>query len=160
MSSKYFIFDLNKFRYDVKNAHERSADILPLGKRLFELGLGQNVFSNARQTVERRVDVSMYEDGILYGAIKPLYMRVVCEYYSLNMDDYKAKEKVKKLNAVTAAELLSEDEYCQSDIIVKIDELISAINALGRTFGRIQAQNMEYLKDIKDGIDKLNDKWK
>ena len=106
----------------------------------------------------------------------------------LNYEDYVVKKKqIKKLNAITAAELLSGEDKPEINIYDKIDEIImqlengsgiqentlndmvmgisslasrvSNINTLIESVGRIQAQNMEYLKEIKDGIEKLNEKW-
>ena len=36
---------------------------------------------------------------------------------------------------------------------------IKKLNEAVEKLGRIEAQNMEYLKEIKDGIEKLNEKW-
>ena len=117
------------------------------------------------------------------------YLNAICMMSGLKYEDYVVKKKqINKLNAITAAELLSEDnnsenKYCDkideiimqlengngiqenilNDMVMCISNLASRVNnitTLIESLGSIQAQNMEYLKEIKDGIDKLNDKWK
>lgn len=51
---------------------------------------------------------------------------------------------------------LFSEQLCQIDSnTYQIKKLNEGVEKLGR----IEAQNMEYLKEIKDGIEKLNEKW-
>lgn len=50
---------------------------------------------------------------------------------------------------------IQNSSVCLSHIDNKLDTLIKAIN----TLGKVEAQNMEYLKNIADGIQTMNDKY-
>ena len=158
---KYEIIDAFKLGKDLADYCEK--------RKIFQkdffnqLGISSNTISNSVNNISQGkatrdgVNLDDYEYCSKYGMMQVSYLKSICMMSGLKYEDYVVKKKqIKKLNAITAAELLSEDNKSEINIYDKIDEFILAIN----TLGSIQAQNMEYLKEIKDGIDKLNDKWK
>ena len=159
-----------------------------------QLGISSNTINNSVNNISQGkatrdgINLDDYEYCIKYGMMQMSYLKSICMMSGLNYEDYVVKKKqIKKLNAITAAELLSGEDKPEINIYDKIDEIImqlengsgiqentlndmvmgisslasrvSNINTLIESVGRIQAQNMEYLKEIKDGIEKLNEKW-
>ena len=135
------------------------------------------------------IDFSRYEKCEEYGYIQRVFLMGICSYAGLNIDDYIVKEKAifetspatdkKDIEQVAinfcGKAILQELNYmgktinsmkewqvgiqntsvslCHID--KKLDTLIDAIN----TLGKVAAQNMEYLKNIADGIQTMNDKY-
>ena len=148
-----YVINVDKLRKDVTRYCERKGMYL---KDFYEsIGMASNILSNSLLNATRNssgFDFTKYEYCENQGLMQKTYLHAICSAARLNTEDYicKEKEPVEKLNSIIAKDLV-EGNYPGT----KIDEIISAIEALGR----IQIQNMEYLKEIKDGIDKLNEKW-
>ena len=148
-----YVINVDKLRKDLTCYCEKKGIFL---KDFYEsIGMANNILSNSLQNATRNsygFDFTKYEDCENYGLMQKTYLSAICSTARLNTEDYicKEKETVNKLNSISAKDLV-EGNYHGA----KIDDIISAIEALGR----IQVQNMEYLKGIKDGIEKLNEKW-
>ena len=148
-----YVINVDKLRKDVTRYCERKGMYL---KDFYEsIGMASNILSNSLLNATRNAsgfDFTEYEYCENQGLMQKTYLHAICSAARLNAEDYicKEKEPVEKLNSISAKDLV-EGNYPGA----KIDEIISAIEALGR----IQIQNMEYLKEIKDGIDKMNEKW-
>lgn len=135
------------------------------------------------------IDFSRYEKCEQYGYIQKIFLIGICNHAGLNIDDYIVKEKAifetspatdkKDIEQVAinfySKAILQELHYMGkaiksmkewqvgiqntsislSHIDKKLDTLIDAIN----TLGKVEAQNMEYLKNVADGIQTMNDKY-
>lgn len=190
------------YKYEIIDAFKLGKDLADYCKKrkIFQkdffnqLGISSNTINNSVNNISQGkatrdgINLDDYEYCIKYGMMQMSYLKSICMMSGLNYEDYVVKKKqIKKLNAITAAELLSGEDKPEINIYDKIDEIImqlengsgiqentlndmvmgisslasrvSNINTLIESVGRIQAQNMEYLKEIKDGIEKLNEKW-
>lgn len=133
------------------------------------IGIGTATIYNTVRNAEQNtigVDFSEYEFCEKFGLISDMCLKLICLRMGKDESEYIAKKKPKELKAVTAAELLAEDttaEDIRNDMLQGFASVVRYICELGtliEKLGKIQAQNMEYLLQIKDGIEKLNDKWK
>lgn len=148
-----YVINVDKLRKDVTVYCEKKRIFL---KDFYEsIGMANNILSNSSANAIRNssgFDFTKYEYCENYGLMQKTYLSAICSTARLNTEDYicKEKEPVNKLNSTSAKDLV-EVNYPGE----KIDEIISAIEALGD----ILTKRMEYIKEIKDGIDKLNEKW-
>lgn len=142
----------------------------------------RNLKSNGRESI--LADYPKY-DG--YGVIRVISFNGICDLFKLKKEKYIPKKLETPVEAndghVPATKNTIESErillqevkdikgivnnfkewsvgiqnssVCLSLIDGKLDNLIEAIN----TLGRVQAESMEYLKNISDGIQTMNDKY-
>ena len=147
-----YVINVDKLRKDVARYCERKGIFL---KDFYgSIGMASNILSNSLTNATRNTsgfDFGKYENCEKYGLMQKTYLSAICLAARLNTEDYIVKEMPVENHNETSAKDLDEGNYPGA----KIDEIISDIEALGR----IQIQNMEYLKQIKDDIDKLNEKW-
>lgn len=181
-----YVINVDKLRKDVTVYCEKKGILL---KDFYEsIGMANNILSNSSANATRNssgFDFTKYEDCENYGLMQKTYLSAICSTARLNAEDYicKEKEPTKKLNSISAKDLVERNypgekideiitqleklngiqENILNDVVICISNLASRVNnitTLIESIGRVQAKNMEYLKEIKDGIDKLNDKWK
>lgn len=196
------------YKYEIIDAFKLSKDLAYYCEKrkifqkdfFYQLGISVSTISNSVNNITQGkakrdgINLDDYEYCSKYGMMQVSYLKSICMEAGLNYEDYVVKKKqIKKLNAITAAELLSEDDKPEINIYDKIDKIImqlengngiqenilndmvtlsdmvkcisnlaskvNGITMLIESIGRIEVQNMEYLKEIKDGIEKLNEKW-
>lgn len=161
---KKVLFDYKNLRSDVEIANRESKDGKTISGRLNECGLGDYILGNAREGSKRhfnagKIDISQYEHCDEYGLLNPFRYNSLCGVFGLDAEKYKVKTRSIDNEQVAEKQEEAKEEVktctCNNELIAKIDELIMNINKLGN----IQMQNMEYLKDIKDGIQTMNDKY-
>ncbi len=180
-----YVINVDKLRKDVTGYCEKKGIFL---KDFYEsIGMANNILSNSLQNATRNsygFDFAQYEDCENYGLMQKSYLSAICLTARLNTEDYICKEKkpTKKLNSISAKDLVEGNypgakideiiaqlekgngiqENILNDMAMCISNLASRVNnitAFIESMGRIQTQSMEYLKEIKDGIDKMNEKW-
>ena len=157
----WVLIDADKFIEDIKLANIKFNDGVTLTNRLRGIGASvatlhdtkRNLRSEKRESI--LVDYPKY-DG--YGLMRVFKFNAICELFKLKKEKYipKKKEKAEEtMQSCTEVKDIQNLSICLSHIENKLDKLIEAIN----TLGRVDAQNMEYLKNISDGIYMMNEKW-
>lgn len=190
MARNYVLIDNNKLRKDVEMRNREIGDGVALSERLDANGIGNAVFANAiakfkRDCYSKKIDVNRYEECEQPSMMPLIALNSLCLLFQLNKDDYilRFKSEIKSIKAITAKDLVDGNydgakideiitnlekgngiqENILNDMVMGVSSLasrVSNITTLIESIGRMQAQNMEYLKEIKDGIEKLNEKWK
>lgn len=153
---KYVLYDYDKLRNDVNKANKEMHDGVSLSKRLDDYGIGNYAFANSLNDAERnsqKLELDKYDICGKVGMMLKLKYNSICSIFCLKADDYLLKEKSKASDKETEQHI--ESDLCRRMILQKLDELIVAINKLGN----IEMQNMEYLKNVSDGIQTMNDKY-
>lgn len=125
-----------------------------------------NIIRNA-ETNTICADFCEYEFCEEFGIISDMCLKLICLKMGKDEKEYIAKKKKQTpIKSVTCAKRPAEDcttENLLNDMVLGFTNVISVMRDIRthiETLGRAQAQSMEYLKEIKDGIDKLNEKWK
>ena len=174
---------------DNVNRSLKLKDGLTLSKRLDKAHIGSAAFANSLTAFDKNkdIDVTLYEDCDKRGLMSELRLFAICNLFGLNGDEYILKLKKNKTTNKDGCSFrdirngMSQTEKDIMNINVKVGAILNAlckfsgkfegecllqtnkkVEALGKAIeklGRIEAQNMEYLKEIKDGIEKLNEKW-
>lgn len=145
----YEVFNWEKLHTDIFAANNKIGDGMTVSNRLEANGLTDSTINNAKHNLTRNVcknivDLDELEPCEIYGMLRPGTLLLVCAIWGLNKNDYaigyrKKEEPVKEEVVVPPAAATTE-------ILDKLDELISAINKLGN----IQMQSLEYQKSIMD----------
>lgn len=157
----WVLIDTDKFIEDIKLANIKFNDGVTLTNRLRSIGASVATLHDAKRNLKSRnresilVDYPKY-DG--YGVIRVLTFNAICELFRLKKEKYIPKkiEKVEDaMQSCTEVKDIQNLSIYLSHIENKLDKLIEAIN----TLGKVDTQNMEYLKNISDGIHMMNEKW-
>lgn len=157
----WVLIDADKLIEDVKVANIKFNDGVTLTNRLCSIGTSVATLHDAKKNLKSKnresilVDYPKY-DG--YGVMRVLTFNAICELFRLKKEKYipKKKEKVEEtMQSCTEVKDIQNLSICLSHIENKLDKLIEAIN----TLGKVNIQNMEYLKNISDGIHMMNEKW-
>lgn len=157
----WVLIDLDKLINDVKVANTKFDDGVTLSSRLLSIGAPPSTLHDAKRNLKSKnresilVDYPKY-DG--YGVIRVLTFNAICELFRLKKEKYipKKKEQAEEtMQSCTEVKDIQNLSICLSHIENKLDKLIEAVN----TLGKVDTQNMEYLKNISDGIHMINEKW-
>ena len=157
----WILIDSDKLIEDVKVANIKFDDGVTLTNRLRSIGAYPATLYDSKRNLKSKnrasilVDYPKY-DG--YGVMRVLTFNAICELFKLKKEKYipKKKEKAEEtMQSCTEVKDIQNLSICLSHIENKLDKLIEAIS----TLGRVDAQNMEYLKNISDGIRMMNEKW-
>lgn len=157
----WVLIDSDKLIEDIKVANIKFNDGVTLTNRLRSIGACITTLHDAKRNLKSRnresilVDYPEY-DG--YGVIRVLTFNAICELFKLKKEKYIPKkiEKVEDaMQSCTEVKDIQNLSICLSHIENKLDKLIEAVN----TLGKVDTQNMEYLKNISDGIRMMNEKW-
>ena len=157
----WVLIDADKLIEDVKVANIKFDDGVTLTNRLRSIGAYMTTLHDAKRNLKSKnresilVDYPKY-DG--YGVIKVLNFNAICDLFRLKKEKYipKKKEQAEEtMQSCTEVKDIQNLSICLSHIENKLDKLIEAIN----TLGKVDTQNMEYLKNISDGIHMMNEKW-
>lgn len=139
----YEIFNWDKLYADVARANAAIGDGVTVSRRLEMNGLTDSTINNAKHNLERNkrknvIDVNELEPCDIYGMLQPGTLLLVCAIWGLNKSDYNIGYKKKEEPVVE--EVVTPPTAYLSEVMDKLDELISAINKLGN----IQMQSLEY----------------
>ena len=157
----WVLIDADKLIEDVKVANIKFDDGVTLTNRLRSIGASVATLHDAKQNLRSKnresiiVDYPKY-DG--YGVMRVFKFNAICELFRLKKEKYipKKKEKTEEtIQSCTEVRDIQNLSICLSHIENKLDKLIEAIN----TLGKVDTQNMEYLKNISDGIHMMNEQW-
>ena len=157
----WVLIDADKLIEDVKIANIKIGDGITLTQRLRSIGSSIATLHDSKRNLRQKgresilVDYPKY-DG--YGVIRVLTFNAICELFRLKKEKYipKKKEQAEEtMQSCTEVKDIQNLSICLSHIENKLDKLIEAIN----TLGKVNIQNMEYLKNISDGIHMMNEKW-
>ena len=157
----WLLIDADKLIEDVKIANIKIGDGITLTQRLRSIGAYITTLHDAKRNLKSKnresilVDYPKY-DG--YGVMRVLTFNAICELFRLKKEKYipKKKEQAEEtMQSCTEVKDIQNLSICLSHIENKLDKLIEAIN----TLGKVDTQNMEYLKNISDGIHMMNEKW-
>lgn len=157
----WVLIDADKLIEDVKVANIKINDGVTLTNRLRSIGASISTLYDTKRNLKSKkresilVDYPKY-DG--YGVMRVLSFNAICELFRLKKEKYipKKKEQVEEtMQSCTEVKDIQNLSICLSHIENKLDKLIEAIN----TLGKVDTQNMEYLKNISDGIHMMNEKW-
>ena len=157
----WVLIDADKLIDDVKIVNIKFDDGATLTNRLRSIGVAPSTLHDTKRNLKSKnresilADYPQY-DG--YGVIRVLTFNAICELFRLKKEEYIPKkiEKVEDaMQSCTEVKDIQNLSICLSHIENKLDKLIEAIN----TLGKVDTQNMEYLKNISDGIHMMNEKW-
>ena len=157
----WVLIDADKLIEDVKVANIKFDDGVTLTNRLRSIGAYITTLHDAKRNLKSKnresilVDYPKY-DG--YGVMRVLTFNAICGLFRLKKEKYipKKKEQAEEtMQSCTEVKDIQNLSICLSHIENKLDKLIEAIN----TIGKVDTQNMEYLKNISDGIHMMNEKW-
>lgn len=162
------VVDAGKLDADIRYFCDRNQ--ISIKNFYASIGMGTATINNIVRNAKTNTicaDFGEYEFCEKFGIISDMCLKLICLKMGKCEEEYIAKKKKQTaLKAVTASELLAEDsttENILNDMVQGFSNVVSTmrdIRTLIENLCRIQTQNTEYLKDINDGIEKLNDKWK
>ena len=146
---------------------------------LRELGMNENTLFNATKNYERNnmnLDLDKYEKVESAGMIQKPYFDYICSVCNFDKEKYIIKKIDKKQHvsdltkdlvsrAIIENELqdikkiITDEKEASCNYSLAIIQRIDKLEESLKSIGQIQTQNMEYLKNISEGIQRLNDKY-
>lgn len=167
MAKNYVLIDVDKLRKDVKSENKKIGDGLTVSKRLDENGIGNAAFANAETKLSRdlknkKIDMSKYEECGKPASMEHVRLNAICLLFNLNKDDYilkfKSETEKKELRTIKQFENIVNEKNKKE--IEEIKNKIAFLNDQVCLIGNVLVKNMEYLKEISERMQQLNDKWK
>lgn len=177
VSNSYLYVNIGEFKKDLEKYCTDNCTYIKTF--LKELGLNQNTLFNAVNNFKRnnmKIDLNKYEKVESAGMIQKPYFDYICSVCNFDKEKYiiKMADKEQRMsdfprdlindksirNDLQDIKKIIQDEKEESgnyslSIIQRIDKLEESLKSIGQ----IQTQNMEYLKNISEGIQRLNDKY-
>lgn len=150
MKAKYELIDIAKFEEDVKRYVGLNDE--KLYKFFNEIGLSDSVFSNARQNFKRgtgKFDISEYEEYDSFGVIQRVYLNLICNKASINIDDYICK---KKTTETPTQQVISDIDMDFKNIVVAG---LKSVNECNKTIVSLIPDITELISKNNDGIARL-----
>ena len=167
MASNYVLIDNDKLRKDVENANKKIGNGKSLSKTLDNNGIGNSVFANALSKFDRdfkakKIDLNRYEQCKNPSSMELVRLNAICLLFNLNKDDYilKFKSETEKEGLRTIKQFENIVNEKNKKEIEEIKNKIAFLNDQVCLIGNVLVKNMEYLKEISEQMQQLNDKWK